>query len=106
MWKRVKTTVYWAGFAGIMLSLGSMSSCPGRPICNGSCGAPADTDDCAMCCNGGEEDCQQCCQDAYEGDPKWNTCSANCDRRWHISYTPEPGGPYDGDIGPQRWVAP
>ena len=95
MRRHLKTMLYWAGFAGIMLSLAPMSSCP-RPTCNGSCPNPADTDDCAMCC-GSKEDCHRCCEDAYGDDPNpqhWAKCSDNCDTRWNLVYVPvNPGGP-------------
>lgn len=78
----------WLGLvSALMLTGAKLNGCP-TPVCNGACGAPADADDCAMCC-GGRTSANDCCNDSYEqGSPEWSQCSRAVNARW-----PSVGGP-------------
>lgn len=72
------------GFCACLLALGASGPCSGgqRPKCDGSCGSPADTDDCAMCCNT-EREGNDCCDRSY---PRGSNANVECHnyvtRRW------------------------
>ncbi|GEM_PF-6077495 len=46
--------------------------------CDGSCSAPADSDDCGLCCKNNNE-CQNCCGANFKkGTPAYNYCHSCC----------------------------
>jgi len=66
--------------ACISLAAGATLTRGPRPVCNGSCTGPADTGDCAVCCNSKTDGCD--CRNNFEqGSPRWRQCLSNCDTR-------------------------
>jgi len=70
------TVVLAAGPAAVL------TSCPTRPVCNGTCNSPLDTDDCAMCC-GSKDAAYDCCDQAFVNQPGLHTlCQSHVRERF------------------------
>ncbi len=67
-------------FGAVLPLLGAVGTC--NPRCNGTCGAPADMDDCALCCNT-ENEGLDCCARTYPlGSDDRIRCENMVVKRW------------------------
>jgi len=90
------------GVGGLTVLGGSDCTHKPPPKCDGSCSAPSDTDDCAVCCDT-EREATDCCEANFtRGTSEYSECTEAVAIRWSLAALVEPVGPSDGLGGEPR----
>ncbi|RMD81580.1 MAG: hypothetical protein D6815_11450 [Candidatus Dadabacteria bacterium] len=85
--------MYYVLFGAMLPLLGAVGTC--RPKCDGTCGAPVDMDDCALCCTT-ENAGLACCARSYPlGSDERVQCENMVTARWSGGETGGPDLPID-----------